>query len=184
MATQQQPKYWTYDDLFTLPDDGKRYEIIEGELYEMPSANITHATIIMNLILQVFGPLIGVLGGRLFTAPLDVFMLDANPVQPDIFVLLPEQFGLRSKRGVEGPPALVVEVLSPSTRATDLTLKRHVFEQAGVASYWLFDPDVPSLTVLELADASFREVAVVTGDEAYDATLPFPIRVVPALLVR
>jgi len=114
-------------------------------------------------------------------APLDITFSRTRLLQPDLIVFDREQLrGLK----VDGLPLLAVEVLSPSTRATDLTLKRHVFEQAGVVSYWLLDPDAPSLTVLELVDGAYREVAVVTGEQAYDATLPFPVRVVPAALVR
>lgn len=78
----------------------------------------------------------------------------------------------------------MVEVLSPSTRAVDVTLKRHVFEQAGIPSYWLLDPLVPSLMVLELVEGAYVERASVTGKQGYDAVVPFAVRVVPADLVR
>ena len=120
----QQLKAWTYEDLFALPDDGRRYEIIEGVLYEMPAPNMEHAELISNLILRVLWPVVEPLGGRVYTAPVDVFLRGANPVQPDLLVLLPEQFGYKSKRGVEGPPALLVEVLSPSNPEHDLVTKR------------------------------------------------------------
>ena len=75
-------------------------------------------------------------------------------------------------------------MLSPGTRAVDSTLKRHVFEQGGVPVYWQVDPIAPSLRVLELCDGAYVESAVVTGDRAYDAVLPFPVRVVPADLLN
>jgi Uma2 family endonuclease len=81
-------------------------------------------------------------------------------------------------------PVLVVEVLSPSTSATDRTSKRLVFEQGGIPSYWLVDPLTPSLTVLELRDGSYVEAAVVTGAERYRASLPFTVSVVPADLLQ
>ena len=77
-----------------------------------------------------------------------------------------------------------MEVLSPSTRAIDQTVKRHVFEQGGIPSYWLLDPLVPSVTFLELQDGAYVEVATVVGDEAYDVAVPFAVRIVPADLVR
>ena len=79
-------------------------------------------------------------------------------------------------------PLLVVEVQSPSTRTVDLTLKRRVLEEAGVASYWLVDPDSLTLTVLELAGPAYREVAQVSGEQLYEAKLPFPVCVIPARL--
>lgn len=165
MATQQQEKYWTYEDLLDLTDDGKRYEIIAGELYEMPSANTTHATIIVSLMLNVFGPLVSALGVRLFTAPVDVFLLDANPVQPDIFLLLPEQADLIAKRGVEGAPALVVEVLSPSNPEHDRIVKRALYARAGVPEYWIVSPEAAIVEILILDGTVYRTHARIAGDE-------------------
>lgn len=75
-------------------------------------------------------------------------------------------------------------MLSPSTRAVDRTLKRQVFQDGGIPSYWLLDPLEPSLTVLQLVDASYEQVAHVAGEQPYDAVSPFAVRVVPAELVR
>ncbi len=83
---------WTYGDLFSLPDDGRRYEIVVGELCEMPSPTSAHGVTISNLIF-LLRPVIEVLRDCLLTAPLDVFFPGADPVQPDIVVLLPESNG-------------------------------------------------------------------------------------------
>ena len=82
-----------------------------------------------------------------------------------------------------GPPLLAVEVLSPSTRRFDLLLKRDRFQSAGVASYWLIDPEGPSVTVLELRDGAYVEVARSVGSEACEVTQPYPLRMVPADLL-
>ena len=89
MAITKPAGSWTYDDLFSLPNDGRRYEIIEGELCEMPSPTSAHGVTIRNLMF-LLGPVIDVLRGWLLTAPLDVFFPGADPVQPDIVVLLPD----------------------------------------------------------------------------------------------
>lgn len=170
---------WTVDDLDALPDDGLRYELVDGVLLVSPSPRVPHQLAQAELLMVLGAAAPAHL--RVLAAPLDVTFSRTRLLQPDLIVFDREQ--LRGPKA-DGLPALAVEVLSPSTRATDLTLKRHVLEQAGVASYWLLDPDVPCLTVLELDDGAYREVAVVRGEEAYDATLPFPVRVVPALLVR
>lgn len=81
-------------------------------------------------------------------------------------------------------PLLVAEVLSERTHASHRTLKRHLSERAGVASYRILDPREPSLTVLELASSRYVEVAVVRGEQSFDAVRPFPVRVVPGELVR
>src|SRR4029450_13368953 len=106
MATTSMAKAGTYEDLLTLPDDGKRYEIVDGELFEMPSPGFEHSTAIMNLLLLVT-PLVTSLGGIVRTAPLDVFMGRANPVQPDIIILLPDRLHQIATRGIEGPPNVV-----------------------------------------------------------------------------
>ena len=182
MATQQQPKYWTYDDLLDLPDEGKRYEIIEGELYEMPSPSMAHGDLIANLLHRILWPVVEPLGGRVYTAPIDVFMLDANPVQPDIFVLLPEQFGLKSKRGVEGAPALVVEVLSPSNPEHDRIVKRALYARAGVPEYWIVSPEAAIVEILILDGTVYRTHARIAGDEPL-ASPTFPTLTVAASAV-
>lgn len=170
---------WTVHDLDALPDDGLRYELVDGVLLVSPAPRVLHQLAQAELLVLLHAAAPSHL--RVLGAPLDITFSTTRRLQPDLVVLDREQ--LRGAT-VDGLPLLAVEVLSPSTRATDLTLKRHVFEQAGVESYWMLDPDVPSLTVLEHVGVAYREVAVVTGEQAYDATIPFPVRVVPADLVR
>jgi Uma2 family endonuclease len=164
-STQPTPHRWAYADLFSLPDDGKRYEIIDEALYEMPAPNIDHARVIINL-LAVLIPLVQSLGGRGFTAPLDVFFPGADPVQPDLLVLLPEQVSLMSKRGIEGAPALIVEVLSPSNPEHDRIVKRALYARAGVVEYWLVSPEAAIVEVLTLAGSHYQTHARVAGDES------------------
>ena len=118
---------------------------------------------------------------RTLVAPVDVTFSRTRQLQPDLLVVPALDLSSDAPRAM---PLLVVEVLSPSTRAVDLTLKRHVFEQGGIPSYWVLDPFTPSLTVLELREGAYVEIASVVGDEPYDATVPFPVRVVPADLLR
>ena len=179
MAAQQQPKIWTYDDLLTLPDDGKRYEIIAGELYEMPAPTMEHGDLIANLLHRILWPVVEPLGGRVYTAPIDVFLLDANPVQPDIFVLLPEQFGLKSRRGVEGPPALIVEVLSPGNPEHDRIVKRALYARAGVPEYWIVSPEAAIVEILALHEGAYRTHARLAEDEPL-TSLALPALAAPA----
>lgn len=171
MTAQPQTKYWTYEDLFDLPEDGRRYEIIEGVLYEMPAANMERADLISNIIHRVLWPVVKLLSGRVYAAPVDVFLRGANPVQPDIFVLLPEQLGYKSKHGVEGPPALIVEVLSPGNPEHDQVTKRRIYARAGVSEYWLISPTTTTVEVLTLDGDTYRTHARVTGDETLTSPL-------------
>jgi Uma2 family endonuclease len=170
---------WTVEDLERLPDDGLRYELVDGVLLVSPSPLAPHQLALSALLVRLANAAPPHL--RVLPAPLDITFSRTRLLQPDIVVLHQEQ--LRGRK-VEGIPLLAVEVLSVSTRATDATLKRHVLEQAGVPSYWLLDPEAASLTVLEHLAGGYREVATVHGDEAFEATQPFPIRIVPAELTR
>src|SRR5262245_16463780 len=108
MATNMPVQTWTYEDLLRLPDDGKRYEIIGGELFEMPGPNWGHAIAIANLM-RLVGAIVWPLDGLVLTAPLDVFFKGANPVQPDIVVLLADRLNLSRHYGIEGAPNILME---------------------------------------------------------------------------
>jgi Uma2 family endonuclease len=170
MAITKPAGSWTYEDLFSLPDDGRRYEIIEGELYEMPAPSLVHATVVMNIIALLL-PIVSSLGGRLFTAPLDVFFQGADPVQPDIIVILPGWSGNLTPRGPEGAPDLLVEVLSPSNRGHDLLTKRALYARAGVREYWIVDPASWAVEVLMLDRDAFHTVQSASGDDAVISSL-------------
>ena len=163
-STQPNPHRWTYADLCALPDDGRRYEIIDGQLYELLIPTTDHATVIINLLF-VLHPLTQSLGGRIFTGPLDVFITEANVVQPDVLILLPEQLSLMSKRGVEGAPALIIEVLSPSNPEPDRIVKLALYARASVLEYWLVSPEAAIVEVLTLAGDRYQTHARVAGDE-------------------
>ena len=167
---------WTADDLATFPDDGLRYELVDGVLLVSSAPSEEHQIALGNLHLLLSGAAPG--DRRVFFAPYDIRFSPRRQLQPDL-VVLP-----KDRSAPDRTPVLVVEVLSPSTSATDRTLKRLVFEQGGIPSYWLVDPLAPSLTVLELREGSYVEAAVVTGAERHQASLPFPVEVVPADLLQ
>lgn len=148
MALTKPAGTWVYADLTTLPDDQVRYEIIDGELFEMPSPTSIHALAIAALV-QLLFPVLQRLEGRWLTAPLDVFFAGADPVQPDLLVLLPESRARLVLRGVEGPPDLLIEVLSPSNRAHDQVRKRELYASGGVREYWIVDPEQRVIEVVD-----------------------------------
>ena len=168
----------TRADLEAMPDDGHRYELIDGSLIVSPAPRVRHQDVVGNLhlLLRAACPP----GLKVMLAPLAVALADDTEVQPDLLVAPRSQF---TERELPGAPLLAVEVLSPSTRRVDLLLKRDRFESAGVASYWLVDPDEPSIVVLELRGGSYVEVARVSGAQSCEGTQPFPVRLVPAELL-
>lgn len=167
---------WTADHLAAFPDDGLRYELVDGVLLVSAAPSEEHQIALGNVyfLLRLTVPE----HLRVHVAPFDVRFAPRRQLQPDL-VVLPKDRTLTDRS-----PLLVVEVLSPSTCATDSTLKRQVFQDGGAPSYWLVDPLAPSVTVLEPVDGAYREILVVAGEQAYDAVWPFPVRIVPAELTR
>ncbi len=168
----------TSDDLEAMPDDGHRRELIDGVLVVTPAPGTAHQRCVYRLaalLLGSAGPDSDVLG-----APYDYRVSSTTVLQPDILVARREDLG---ETRLERRPLLVVEVLSPSTRLTDLGTKRLAYEAAGVPAYWLVDPGEPSLTVLRLGDGGYAEEARVMANEGHQAVYPFEVLVVPGDLV-
>lgn len=168
---------WTVEDLDRIPDDGLQYELADGVLLVTPAPVPGHQRVVGDL--HVLLRQAEVPGTELYVAPLDYRPSRIRSLQPDLLVVRTEDVG---PTNVQRPLLLAVEVLSPSTRSKDLLLKRGLYEESGVASYWVVDPDGPSLLVLDLVDGRYVETAHVTGDEVARLTRPFPVAVRPSAL--
>jgi Uma2 family endonuclease len=169
----------TRADLEDLPeDDGHRYELIDGVLIVSPAPRLSHQVMVGNLhvlLRQACPPELQVI-----LAPFAVALSDDTEVQPDLLVAPRSQF---SAKDLPGAPLLAIEVLSPSTRRIDLLLKRDRLQTAGVPSYWLVDPEGPSITVLELQDGAYVQTVHVVGEQAAQVSQPYLVRLVPADLL-
>ena len=161
-------------DVARLCDEGRRYELIDGVLIEMPAPARPHQRVVMHLSALLLGlepPQMEVL-----PAPFDI-LSDNTAVQPDVVVIA--KVPIPEHGYIEGA-LLVVEVLSPSTALYDLNTKFKLYERAGVASYWVIDPVKLRMIAWELRDGAYVEVADVTGDESWTATLPFEVTITPS----
>lgn len=118
---------------------------------------------------------------EVLVAPFDVKLADDTVLQPDVLVA---RYSDMSNRWSAAAPPLAVEVLSPSSRRVDLGRKRPRLERARCPSYWVVDPDEPSLLAWELRDSEYVEVGKVHGDETFHARLPYPVEVTPCALVE
>jgi Uma2 family endonuclease len=170
---------FTVHDLEGMPDDGRRYELIDGELLVSPAPGLHHQTV----GLRLYRLLDDACPDELYVlaAPFAVQTDVSNEVQPDVLVA---RFDELTDKNLPAAPVLAVEVLSPSGRLIDLNLKRAAYERMRTPSYWVLDPDVPDLLVLELDDDSrYREVVRVAGDEVFTAQRPFVVSVVPSELL-
>ena len=131
---------WTHEDLATLPDDGQRYEVLEGRLVVSPSPVIAHQTILFNLARKL-GDLLHEPGlARVLFAPCDVRLSPTTTVQPDLIVVAAERAAIIGDKCITGAPDLLVEILSPSTASTDRGDKLRLYGAAGVAEVWLIHP--------------------------------------------
>ncbi|HEX8682013.1 MAG TPA: Uma2 family endonuclease [Ardenticatenaceae bacterium] len=142
---------WTYEDWARLPDDGTRYEVIDGVLYMAPPPNTAHQSSSNRLAnaMTNHADLHGL--GHVFTAPIGVQLPDHPvPVQPDILFIGAGREGIIGGQYVEGTPDLVVEILSPSNWSYDREEKFRLYEEAGVPEYWIVDPRIKSVEVFVL----------------------------------
>ena len=169
---------FTRRDLERMPDDGHRYELIDGTLVVTPAPSIRHQRVVARVytLLAARCPE----GLEVLFAPLDVALAEDTVMQPDLLVARTTDF---TDRDLPVAPLLAVEVLSPSTRRLDLTLKRARLEAAGCASYWAVDPDEPSVTVWRLREGRYDEVAHADGADRVELDAPYPVTVCPADLV-
>lgn len=168
----------TYDDLQNIPEDGHRYELLDGTLLVTPSPNHSHQRCVLSLAVLLRGA--APPDQEVIIAPFDWLIGPRTSFEPDVLVARRADIG---ERNLPHPPLLAVEVLSPCTRRIDLVLKRDAYAAAGVPSYWIVDPDVPSVTALRLEDGAYVDDASAAGEEPFTASSPFPVTVVPARLL-
>jgi len=169
---------WTYSAYITLPDDGQRYEVVNGVLYMTPSPGIAHQKISGRFFYYLFTH-IEVAGlGTVLAAPTDVILSPKDVLQPDVFVVLNAGLEKIKELHVVGAPDLVVEIASPSTAIHDRNRKYRVYAKAGVPEYWIAEPGTRTVEVLVLEAGEYQSLGVFRGQ----ATLPS--KVVPGLPVH
>ena len=158
----------TYDDFVLFPDDGRRHELIDGEHYVTPSPNTRHQQILASLHLLIGSWLETHRIGRVFFAPYDVVFSQFDVVEPDLLYLSSARAAeVITPLHVRGTPELVVEIASKGTRKRDETLKRRLYERAGVSEYWFVDPEIDVIRVYRRKDDRFA-TAVELSREAGD----------------
>ncbi|MBW9206869.1 Uma2 family endonuclease [Mumia sp. zg.B53] len=170
----------TRADLDTLPDDGRRYELIDGSLIITPAPSPEHQEAVLELTVLMRASCPPEM--KVFVSPLDVVLAEDSVVRPDVVVARRADV---EGRVLSAPPVLAVEVISPSTRSIDLLLKRSRYEFAGAGSYWVVDPDPyeRSLTWWELEGGEFGEMKRIVGDESATFERPFPVTLSPSDLL-
>lgn len=147
MPTEPSTLKLTYEDYVLLTDDGNRHEIIDGEEYVSPAPITPHQRAIVRLAVRLFACVEEQGLGEVFVSPVDVILTPTDIVQPGVVFVAGEKAGLVARRGIEGAPDLVVEVLSDGTRRHDEIPMRKLYERHGVSEYWIVDPEVETVEV-------------------------------------
>jgi Uma2 family endonuclease len=146
MALQTSAKL-TYEDFLLLPDDGRRHEILDGEHYVNPSPNTKHQMASGAIFSALFTHATSHGLGYVFHAPYDVKLSDHDILEPDLIFVSTARRAIITDTNIQGAPDLVVEILSPASRAYDERVKYKVYERFGVTEYWIVDPDAGSIAV-------------------------------------
>ena len=172
---------FTVDELDRMPDDGRRYELLDGVLIVSPRPRILHQEVAIELAIELRAACPPHL--RVVPQPA-VQLTKITEFDPDIVVIRRE---LLREAKVTEPPLLIVEIRSRSTALVDLNRKKAAYEQFGVPSYWIVDPDPdrPALTVFERGDdGRYAEAGRVEGTGAFRPLNPFAVDIIPARLVE
>jgi Uma2 family endonuclease len=170
---------FTVEDLDRMPDDGHRYELIDGMLIVSPAPGLPHQRVafVLGTLLEQACP-----EHLVVFADVGVRIAVNSALEPDVVVAhVSDTGGVRLAQ----PPVLVAEVLSPDSALRDLNLKKAAYERFGIPSYWVIDPDLdrPGLRAFELRGDSYAEVTHVTGTDTFAAGKPFRVEIVPDRLV-
>ncbi len=172
----------TYKEYEALPADGRRYEIHEGELSATAAPSPRHQIISRNLSLVLHAHVTAKGIGEVIYAPLDVILSNTSIVQPDIVYLDRARVGTISQRGIEGPPTLVAEVVSPATTLIDRSTKHQLYARHGVPFFWLVDPEGRTVEAFVLGPQGYSLAVRAFGSEPVSPP-PFPdINLIPASL--
>lgn len=177
LVTRSLDASWNYARWSQLPDDGNRYEVIDGVLYLTTTPSFFHQWIVSRITRMLQTQIEDTGAGIVAFAPIGLLMPGCDPVQPDIIVVRSEDRGMIHDRRINGVPALIVEVLSPSNAEKDTAIRRAVYARAGLPEYWIVRPAERDVIVLNRPDLAsglyLQSLNVGPAEELHSPTLPF-----------
>lgn len=168
---------WTYQDFLELPDDGNRYEILDGFLVCEPPPQTLHQVVVMNVSFLLKRFVDEHQLGIVLASPVGVILSDMNVVEPDVLFVARDRLDIIHDDAIRGAPDLAVEVLSPSSQSRDRVKKRDVYERLGVQEYWIVDPGLRLVEVYRHREAGLE----MEGRYAKGPLSPSPL--LPGLLL-
>ncbi|HEX5482085.1 MAG TPA: Uma2 family endonuclease [Terriglobia bacterium] len=163
----------TYEDYCLLPNDGKRYEIIDGELFVSPAPSRAHQKVVSKLLYYLLDFVMKHQLGEVYVAPFDVVFSRFDVVEPDVLYVSNARAGILTSANVQGSPDLVVEVLSDSTEKIDRATKLKLYARFGVREYWIVDPVTCFAEIYRAVDAGLELARSLTAHDQLDSPL-FP----------
>jgi Uma2 family endonuclease len=161
---------YTYTEYAALPADGRRWELIDGDFEVTPAPAPRHQTVSRHLQFELMGALEEPGIAQVFNAPIDVILSEENVVQPDLAIVRSDRSHLISARGIEGPPDIIVEILSPSSKVIDRRVKSRTYARFGVPEYWIIDGDTGQIELYRLGAEGY--VLELRFDRASTLTSP------------
>jgi Uma2 family endonuclease len=171
LAPRAAPGPYRAADYFALPDE-PRCELLFGSLFVTPAPKVRHQDAVYRLA-RLLGDHADRSGGRMVVSPVDVVLGDLTVVQPDVVYVHAARAGIVRDR-IEGAPDLVVEILSPATARRDLGEKLRLYAEAGVAEYWIVDPEARTFERLSLAGDAYRVVVTEESESGRLRSVRFP----------
>ena len=163
----------SYADLERAPEDGRRYELYDGEVFVVPAPLARHQVVQQNIVQRLVA-YAKQTGGFAVDSPIDIVFSDYDVLQPDVvFFSAARRHLIDLDRVIRDAPDLCVEVLSPSTAATDRGKKMQMFARYGVGEYWIVDPGAATIEIYALTGTSYELCATASGDTLVTSrTLP------------
>ena len=161
----------TYDEYCLLPEDGKQYELFDGELVMTPSPSREHQWIVGKLYYRLMDHVERNALGKAYIAPLDTIFDPYTTLQPDILFVRKERLAEVERERIEGTPDLVVEVLSPSTFHKDLRRKMAVYSRFGVREYWIVDPEMKTIELYCQGEEGLELARRFSAEETFESKL-------------
>jgi Uma2 family endonuclease len=156
MSEPGRARLLTAADYAVLPDDGQRYQLLQGELVMTPSPSRWHQEVSRELEFRLLAHVREHDLGEVFDAPLDVTLDDRNVVQPDILFVSKARAGILQGARIIGAPDLCVEILSPGTERLDRVRKLELYARFDVTHYWIVDVVARTIEEYVLAGDSYR----------------------------
>jgi Uma2 family endonuclease len=154
---------WRIDDLASMPDDGRRYELLQGEIIASPTPGRTHQRIFGYLLVRLAEAETRAKCGEVIQAPMDVHFSPNDLVIPDIFYIRDQQAAQYRETHFDGAPAFIIEIVSPTSGFYDRVRKTALYMMYGVEEYWIVDPEKRCILVYHSTGHGLRPQIVESG---------------------